>query len=204
MKRCFLLLTLVFSFQFSSAQGECWNCWNPPLNCYINFFGAANWCQVDSFDANVSTKLGFLAGTGLGLQLGYWFPALPYSRLEVEYSIRKNQLWKVENGGIILPLNGSASTNCWMVDFYQDFPFFGGYFFPFVGAGAGYSYRNSMKEVEIFTGEKDKSDGFAWQIVTGVSTFVNIATLLSLEYRYFSSPRNLQQQSVGLSLRYLY
>lgn len=204
MKRFILIVALIFTMAFSSAHTYCWNCWNPPLTCYINYFGAANWAQIDGFDCKVSTKLGFLAGAGLGLELGNWHPFLSYSRLEVEYSIRKNQLSKAENDIFIAPLHGSASTNAWMVDYYQDFPFFCGYFIPFVGAGAGYSYRNTLKELELFAGEKDISNGYAWQVIAGISTFVNIATLLSVEYRYFNSPRNLHQQSVGLSLRYLF
>lgn len=201
MKRYVLLLLILMGFS-AKAHSECWN---PPLTCYINYFGAPNWAQVDGFDCKVTTKLGFMAGAGLGLQLGCCCNALSYTRLEVEYSIRKNQLNEVKSELLTEELHGSASTNCWMVDLYQDLPFFPNcYFFPFVGVGAGYSYRNTMKEVELFCGEEDVSDGFAWQVIAGISTYVNIATLLSVEYRYFTSPTNLHQQTVGLSLRYLF
>lgn len=186
---------------WSCIEDSC--CINPPLCCYINFFGAPNWANISGFDGHVTTKLGFLAGAGLGFQLGCYSRLLTYTRLEVEYSIRKNQLNQYKNDIVDEELYGSAATNCWMVDLYQDFPICR-YTIPFVGVGAGYSYRNTLKELAVYSGIQDKSDGFAWQVVAGLTTPVNIATFLSVEYRYFTSPKYLRQQSVGLSLRYLY
>lgn len=178
-------------------------CVNPPLCCYLNFFGAPNWLAISGFDSHVSTKLGFMAGCGLGFQLGCYTPWLTYTRIEVEYSIRKNQLNHFDNNIVTQELYGSAATNAWMVDIYQDIPLCR-WTIPYIGAGVGYSYRNRLKEVVVLSGIQDRCRGFAWQLIGGLSTPVNVATLLSVEYRYFNSPTNLHQQSIGLALRYLY
>lgn len=198
------MLLLLLQIQTLKADVCAIPCINPPFCVYLNFFGGPNWLKIDAFDPSPTTNLGFFAGASLGAPLGccsYW---LTYTRMEVEYAIRKNQLRTISDGLVTETLFGSASTNSWMVDLYQDIPIPHCYLTPYIGVGAGYSYRNTLSEVVAFTGENDRSNGFAWQVIGGLSIPVNIATLLSVEYRYFVSPQYLHQQDLALTLRYYY
>lgn len=171
---------------------------------YLHFIGGANWMTGSQFPCSVDYDTGFYAGAAGGYNFRRSCSWYRYNRFEVEYTIRKNQLDSYKDSAIHTALEGSAAINSWMVNVYQDIPWRVGEASPYLGGGIGYSYRNRFTELEAVYGGSDKNNGFTWQLIAGFSLPVNVAALLDVEYRFFASPGDLYNHSLGLGLRYLY
>ena len=129
-------------------------------------------------------------------------------RFEAEFGYRNNHLRKIKISdnytSFKFKLSGHVETFSGLANVYYDFPVC----FcvrPYVGAGIGYAYTKSKVSFSYISDYvKHHEDGFAWQVIAGVTYPVYNNVDLALEYRFFrcEATKEAQNHDIGLNLRY--
>lgn len=166
----------------ASAQGFGGGAW------YGKGFGGVTWPQDQSGDVNddgdelTTGNASYDAGYTLGLAVGYL--ATPNVALELEYAYRNaDTTTELEGLG---DFDGSTNSNAVMVNALYRFDGMGanGLVTPYVGGGIGWANLESdIDDIGSFT----FNDGFAWQLIGGVSYDMGPNWALLGEVRYFAT-----------------
>ena len=223
MKKIFFLLTTAISLlSLKPAHADFLgsNCcdytefddWTKGL--YVGGFGGANFLTNKKHHG---IKLDFNTGYTAGGAIGYRL--CDGIRLEVEGAYRHNKLRKVKFAGSSVHAHKTNfHTSSVLVNAVYDFKDFGNDWCwsitPYAGAGIGYgwqkvSYRadsDASGNTDQFSGNgRNRKNGFAWQLLAGLTYDLGCDTDISLEYRFFKGRADrFYNNSVDVMLRYYF
>lgn len=159
---------------------------------YVGAFGGANWLSFSNEKKHYLKGTKFDTGYHAGGSLGY-----RYSngvRIEGEIAYRNNKLNHPE-----FPKKGSHTTSItYMGNALYDFNLYP--FKPYVGVGLGYIQgQTHIKSNDGLV--KGKGSGIAGQAIAGVSYEICDKTEVGIEYRYLYARKNMNEQSLGLTVK---
>jgi len=170
---------------------------------YISAGVSANYLEVKK-DHNLQKYNSGIAST---FALGYHLT--DSSRIEGEVGYRENDLnyyrqkyhdYRGKADYKKYRPNYTRNAVTMMVNAYSDFninfPLV-----PYLGLGAGYSYKGSYGKRKVTDFKKENSQ-FAGQGIAGVKLLLTTNLNLAMEYRYFLCKSSKYEQSVGLLLSY--
>jgi opacity protein-like surface antigen len=186
---------------------------------YVQIFGGPNWATLSDISQFNPTKLHCKPGYVVGASLGYniWCAF----RVEAEYSFRYNKITasitdKQREIPATLKGSGKLTTSAALANLLWDIPIGCIGFSPYIGGGVGYAwnaYRSSDRVhvdtggtiscVHICKGSRN-TNGFAWQLIGGVSIPLTLCIDLGLEYRYFKAAKHVRNQALVVSSKYLF
>lgn len=221
MKKMFFLLTTaisLLSMKPAHADFLANNCcdynefcddWTKGL--YVGGFGGANFVNHKKHHGiKLDFDAGYIAGGAIGYRLGDGI------RLEVEGAYRHNKLKKVKFAGDSVKAHKTNlhSTSVLVNAIYSFKDFGNNYLYhdvtPYAGAGIGYgwqkvSYRSNSSESSVSGNGRNRKNGFAWQLLAGLTYDLGCDTDISLEYRFFKGRADrFYNNSVDLMLRYYF
>jgi OOP family OmpA-OmpF porin len=169
----------------------------PVTGLYIGGAGGGNFMQrefnrdvrIGNLRAPVSGSTSFEAGAAGVASIGYGFGN--GLRVELEGDYRYNKVDNSRNGGA-LSTRGREDKYGGMVNALFDLDVGSPYVFPYIGAGAGYSWVDRRTQQDFGFGQslitRGVDSSFAYQAIAGLSFPVPPVTGLSVtaEYRYFA------------------
>lgn len=173
---------------------------------YVSGTAACNFAYAPrKHGAKLSFDPGYFLGTAVGYRICDDF------RAEAEFGYRNNHLKRVKfgynNESLSFKIGGHAETFSGMANVYYDVPVCFYSIRPYVGAGIGYAYTkfdpHAGASSDVAFGKTHK-DGFAWQVMAGVSYPICDHVDLAIEYRFFRNEAvsRLQNHDVGINARY--
>lgn len=209
MRKFLLLLTALASAgTMSGAEGP-----------YVQLFGGANWGNISHGSkfqpAEVDFQTGYVVGCSLGYRIWYNF------RLEGEYAYRHNKIKIAQtetDNDIVTRLKSTGKVDCstGMANLLWDIPIGEYGFNPYIGGGIGYAWNafRSSDHVDVVSNGatskvripkgKHNNNGFAWQIIGGISVPLTLCIDLGIEYRYCKLTEHMRNQSVVVASKYLF
>lgn len=217
-----IILSLLSSFLiFTNAQANiCCDFLSSISNgqFYAEIFSGANFLHGEVHD-RVHLKPGCVVSGSIGYRFCNGL------RLEAEHSYRRNNFGKQRSYYTYLNRqrfsSGYFQSFSYMANLLWDIPLcnWGCSFWniqPFIGAGFGYetkfntlhfNFRNYPNGMPFFGGFKGdetyKSEGFAWQVLAGLSYPIFCNTNISIEYRLHKANfEKAYNHAVGLGLMY--
>ena len=143
----------------------------------------------------VGLNTGFKATAAVGVEVNNF-------RTEIEYSYRETGLDYVEVSGIKVDIGGNANVNSLMGNFYYSF-LGGGILSPYAGVGFGMAWEElSIDEVVgiDIPEERGEEEGFAYQLMVGVTAKIIDRLSSDIEYRYFEA-NYTETHEIGVNLR---
>lgn len=210
MKKKFTLLMASMMLLGASAA-QAWNdsgcCYEDPCcedqtGFYIGGFGGANFIST-SRDCGQNRRH-FDTGYVFTASLGYrWCHNV---RFEFEYGYRNNK-GHHRDSDISARRHRHFTQNAYMFNGFYDIAMCNDWCLkPFVGAGIGYAQsRNGHYNFDSVSYNRNKRNGFAWQIIAGLAYPICDEVDLSLEYRFFKTrERRLYNNDVGVGLKYYF
>lgn len=173
-----------------------------PVN-FKGFYVSSNVsCNLVSHTRHRGVKFHFEPGLFISPAIGYRF--CNGLRLEGEFGYRYNHLCRLNYCGTNYHVCGHLETFSGLANIYYDFPVCW-YIKPYVGAGLGYAHVNHRLHIGNLC-NKECDDGFAWQVMAGLTYSICSNMDLSAEYRFFRNENfnHLQNHAIGGSLRYYF
>jgi OOP family OmpA-OmpF porin len=154
---------------------------------YLGARGGATWLDDTSTNwSGIGRQLEFETGYNIGGHVGYDFGAF---RFEGELVWRENDIDSLRTAGVLVPGGGgSASSLALMLNAYYDFEF-GSPLVPYIGAGIGWAWQklDGISGTGLGFTVDDEDSRLAYQLIAGVSWWLNPALALTLDYRYFGT-----------------
>jgi opacity protein-like surface antigen len=197
MKKLTALITLATAF-ISLKPLEA----SPKEGCYLGALGGANFVQATKrFGAEAHYNTGYAVGGFVGYE---WCTGV---RAEAEFSFRHNKLKSMKFAGQPFDLHGYLNTTAYMGNVLFDIPprwnpFVCWCLTPYIGGGVGYSQQH-IKICDDDIVSKGRNDGFAWQLIGGVSYEVMEWIDLALEYRFYKGhAERIYNHTVAISARH--
>lgn len=178
-------------------------CCEDQTGFYIGGFGGANFIST-SRDCGQNRRH-FDTGYVFSASLGYrWCHNV---RFEFEYAYRNNK-GRHSDSAVSGSTRKHFTQNAYMFNGFYDIAMCNDWCLkPFVGAGIGYAQsRNGNHNFDSAVSyNRNKRNGFAWQIIAGLAYPICDEVDLSLEYRFFKSrERRLYNNDVGVGLKYYF
>lgn len=200
---------------FNPVQAE------PTEGFYVGGLAGGNFLQTSKkHGRHAEFKTGYDVGGLIGYEL------CDGIRLEGEFTYRHNCLKSLKfshrrfSGDRRSNHKGNFRSMSYMANIIYDIPLScqpcGWDFFPYVGAGIGYSsqrFSSHHCHDDEFDGDFDfrfrrrhnnhKKNGFAWQVIAGLGYEIDACTDIALEYRFNKGRlENFYNHSLNVALRY--
>lgn len=173
---------------------------------YAGAFAGANFLQTNK---RHHVDVDFDTGYAVGLIGGYsWCNGL---RAEGEITYRYNKLKSVKFFDERFHVKGHLHSWSYMVNGFYDFQIGSCWnIVPYIGAGIGYSnqelklgHRGSSSSSDETRRHHGKKNGFAWQVLAGLTYVIDCHWDASLEYIFHRGrANNIYDHSLGLAGRY--
>ena len=151
------------------------------LNTGFSFaaFGGANWAHTHVSLGDVEFDVGYIVGGSTGYR---WKCGL---EVEAEVAYRRNHMDRFKFDRTNFHASGHLRKWTYMGNLKYYFPVHW-YITPNIGAGAGYGnqklFINSINGISI--GSHQKKEGFAWQVLAGLTCYLCRHLDLDLDYHY--------------------
>lgn len=219
MKSKFILAIFsIGALSFGSMQAEGWDCCDPCYDsCYDDcccgggffdgfdfccsrwygkFVAGANFTPTQNIDdVRVKLNTGYYVGGAVGLQFPNCF------RVEGELIYNSDKIKEVTYQDERYSIGGHSKTWSLYANFLYDFKLDCFCFVPYLGVGVGYQWADGRITVPASTEVNVKEKGFIWQVIAGVSYPLGCDWDIGVEYRYHDGKDNIDDHSLGFSLR---
>jgi len=202
---CMLLLS-AGSAQAWYDQDSCYDSCEPCCSenaWYIGGFAGANWITGTNHHRGCFTgRHHSQTGYALAASIGRSF--CENYRVEFEYTYRHNNFKSHNSCDFCAPKNGHVHSNAFLVNGFWDISFCNNWCLkPFVGAGIGWANQRLDHDHHFCNKDRNKKNGFAWQVIAGVEYELCNNIDLSIEYRFFQGGlSHVYSQAVGAGFRY--
>lgn len=204
MKKYFIFIFALMASAFSLMKCE-GTVYGEENRFYVSGFGGVNFFDFH-WHQGYSAK--FHPGYVGAFAVGY---KMPIFRTEIELAYRGNELKEVKFQGKKQHLRGDVNAFSVMANGYIDFH--NRYnITPYIGLGIGYINTKEhlkLKDANSYGVEKlsSESTGLAYQGIVGVSVPVTAICKnmeIGVEYRYFGARKQVTEQNVGITARYIF
>lgn len=192
MKKLFLILAALVAIALPKASQAL-----DVEGFYAGGLGGLNWIQ-DSGHPKYEFKTGWLAGGFIGYR---WCGGF---RAEAEATYRHNKVKHLKFHGETFRVGGNLHTWSFMANGYYEIPFCW-CITPYVGAGIGYDNTKRSSCNSSSNSNKNKKNGFAWQVMAGGLYPIDECLEMGLEYRFHKGkPEKLYNHAVDLRLNWFF